>query len=366
LEITVEPQPLKVTGIAMELGPVQAIREGSPAESAGIKTGDLLVQVNDEPIGDPLTLPHRFRRWIGQEIKLQVERQVDGQAKTIDFVVRLDERRRKAYYAEGSLIGIEPLGIAVSVLNTIKSVEANSPAALAGLKPDDVVVRASFIATNDEAAEEARELFGKRFLSESIELSDTHENWPYINYLVQLMPPGLELQLSYERGPQELTAKIAAVESDQWYHDERGFILTRFQRIHTAASWAEAWSLGYRETKESLYRVLVFLGKLVTLQISPKSLGGPLMIAAVAGSEANEGIPNLLLFLTLLSANLAILNFLPIPALDGGHIVFLIAEAVTGKPVDERVQGTLTMIGVACLLALMLFVFGNDIKRIFL
>ncbi len=90
------------------------------------------------------------------------------------------------------------------------------------------------------------------------------------------------------------------------------------------------------------------------------------MIAAVANSEANEGIPNLLLFLTLLSANLAILNFLPIPALDGGHIVFLIAEAVTGKPVDERVQGTLTMIGVACLLALMLFVFGNDIKRIFL
>ena len=90
------------------------------------------------------------------------------------------------------------------------------------------------------------------------------------------------------------------------------------------------------------------------------------MIAAAAGSEASQGIPRLLLFLTLLSANLAILNFLPIPALDGGHMVFLAAEGVTGKPVDERLQGTLTLIGVACLLALMVFVFANDIGRLFM
>ena len=70
--------------------------------------------------------------------------------------------------------------------------------------------------------------------------------------------------------------------------------------------------------------------------------------------------------LTLLSANLAILNFLPIPALDGGHIMFLTAEAVTGKPVDERLQGTLTLIGVVCLVGLMVFVFANDIGRLFL
>jgi regulator of sigma E protease len=234
------------------------------------------------------------------------------------------------------------------------------------LRPDDVVVRAKFICDDDQAVEEAQKVFGKRLLDEGVELSETHENWPYLSFLIQSMPPSLRLSLQVRRGNQNLEAELNPVDSDKWFYDERGLILTQLRRIHTANSWGEAWALGYRETKESLYRVLVFLGKLATFQISPKSLGGPLMIAAVAGSEANEGIPNLLLFLTLLSANLAILNFLPIPALDGGHIVFLIAEAVTGKPVDERIQGTLTMIGVACLLALMLFVFGNDIKRIFL
>ena len=123
-------------------------------------------------------------------------------------------------------------------------------------------------------------------------------------------------------------------------------------RAHRGIAGRKPGSLGYRETKEQLLRVFDVLGKLVTLQLSPKNLGGPLMIAAVAGSEASQGIPRLLIFLTFLSANLAILNFLPIPALDGGHMMFLTAEAVTGKPVDERLQGTLTLIGVVCLLGL--------------
>ena len=95
------------------------------------------------------------------------------------------------------------------------------------------------------------------------------------------------------------------------------------------------------------------------------NLGGPVMIAKIAGDEAAQGLPRLLIFLTFLSANLALLNFLPIPALDGGHMVFLIVEGVTGKPVDERIQGVLTMVGVLCLLTLMVFVLGHDIVRLF-
>ena len=76
----------------------------------------------------------------------------------------------------------------------------------------------------------------------------------------------------------------------------------------------------------------------------------------MAGSEASQGISRLLMFLTFLSANLAVLNFLPIPALDGGHMMFLMAEGIRGKPVDERMQVILTLAGVACLLGLMIFV----------
>jgi regulator of sigma E protease len=80
--------------------------------------------------------------------------------------------------------------------------------------------------------------------------------------------------------------------------------------------------------------------------------------------EAERGISPQLLFLTLLSMNLAILNFLPIPALDGGHMVFLIAEAIRGKRLNEELEMRLTLAGVLALLALMAFVFLNDIINI--
>ncbi len=90
------------------------------------------------------------------------------------------------------------------------------------------------------------------------------------------------------------------------------------------------------------------------------NLGGPISIAAVAGSEASEGISRLLMFLTFLSANLAVLNFLPIPVLDGGHMVFLAYEGVTGKPPNERVQVALTYLGLLLILTLMVWVLGLD------
>ena len=87
------------------------------------------------------------------------------------------------------------------------------------------------------------------------------------------------------------------------------------------------------------------------------------MIVAAAGSEASQGMGRFLLFLTLLSANLAVINFLPIPVLDGGHMMFLAYEGVTGKPVNERIQFQLTLVGLALILMLMVFVIGLDIKR---
>ena len=93
------------------------------------------------------------------------------------------------------------------------------------------------------------------------------------------------------------------------------------------------------------------------------SLGGPGTIAVVATSEASQGIPRLLVFLTLLSANLAVLNILPIPVLDGGHLMFLAYEFVFGKPVNERAAFALTMLGLSFILCLMVFVIGLDVYR---
>ena len=133
-----------------------------------------------------------------------------------------------------------------------------------------------------------------------------------------------------------------------------------------AGNLTEAMALGWRETKYSMLMVYRFLHKLVSGQVSPQLLGGPGTIAAVAGMSAKQGAASLLLFLTMLSANLAVINFLPIPVLDGGHMVFLFLEGIFRRPVSEKIVIPLTWAGLLLILALMLFVIGLDVNRFML
>ena len=105
--------------------------------------------------------------------------------------------------------------------------------------------------------------------------------------------------------------------------------------------------------------------KLIQGTLSPKTLGGPIMIAQMAGQQAKLGMANLLFFTALISVNLAILNFLPIPVLDGGHLIFFFIEAVTGRPVSIRVREIAQQAGIFVLILLMIYVFYNDITRVF-
>ncbi len=366
LDITIPPNPLKRVGLELQMGPLQGVREGSPAAAAGFQVGDVIVEVQGESVGDPLILPQRMRQWIGQPVKIVVDRLVGEQSTRTELTVQPEARFQfNPSMGPGSLVAIETIGVAMAVENTVIGIEPGSAAAEAGLSPGDVLQSAKFVPTTDEATQVAKKLFGSS-LKEEIKFSEKMLNWPYVASLLQLMPKDVEMELAFTRAGQNMSASLRAKSSDRWFSADRGIRTTPLERVYTVTAWSSAWRLGFRETKEQLLRVVDVLGKLVTLQLSPKNLGGPLMIAAVAGSEASQGIPRLLLFLTFLSANLAILNFLPIPALDGGHMVFLTAEAVTGKPVDERLQGTLTLIGVVCLLGLMIFVFANDIGRLFL
>ena len=118
------------------------------------------------------------------------------------------------------------------------------------------------------------------------------------------------------------------------------------------------WEAG--KTLDSLTIVFRSVKKLSTNQVSPRGLAGPWTIILMALQAADQGTARLLLFLTMLSANLAVINFLPIPLLDGGHMVFLLYEGVRGKPADERVQVVLTYIGLALILTLMVWVLGLD------
>jgi len=99
--------------------------------------------------------------------------------------------------------------------------------------------------------------------------------------------------------------------------------------------------------------------------ISPKHIAGPIFIFSTAAKSAKKGIEYLISFVIFLSVSLAILNLLPIPVLDGGHIVFFTIEAIIGRPLSLKVQQIATQIGVAFLLLLTLFAVSNDIRRLF-
>lgn len=117
----------------------------------------------------------------------------------------------------------------------------------------------------------------------------------------------------------------------------------------------------YRWTKE----ILLSLGKLITGQFSIEMLSGPVGIYDMTGKIAQTGIINLLNWTALLSINLGIMNLLPIPALDGGRLLFFAIEAVRGKPIDRQKEGIVHFIGFALLMLLMLVVTWNDLQRFF-
>lgn len=110
---------------------------------------------------------------------------------------------------------------------------------------------------------------------------------------------------------------------------------------------------------------IVSLVKLVQGTLSTKTLGGPIMIAQTAGQQAREGLESFLAFIAILSINLAIINFLPVPVLDGGHLLFFAIEAVIRRPLNTRMREVAQQIGIFILVSLMIYVFYNDINRLF-
>jgi len=127
----------------------------------------------------------------------------------------------------------------------------------------------------------------------------------------------------------------------------------------------QAFSHSISQTYTITKLTIVSIVKLIQGSISAKTLGGPIMIAEMAGQQAEAGSLNFVFFISLLSINLAILNFLPIPVLDGGHIMFFFIELIMRRPVNTRVREIAQQAGMLILLTLMIFVFYNDITRVF-
>lgn len=224
----------------------------------------------------------------------------------------------------------------------IGEVKEGFPAAKAGIKPGDRIVA----------------LDGEKT-----------ERWNDLSVRIH-QSPGKPLRVTLERDGrrEELIVTPQATKQKTIFGDEvevgllgispgREFVLERVGPVR-------AFTLSVTRTWEVSGLMVVSIVRLVQGKIPAKTIGGPILVAQLAGEQARMGITNLLLFTALLSINLAILNLLPIPILDGGHLLFFALEAIRGKPIALRKRELAQQVGLIILVALMVFAFYNDLFRL--
>jgi regulator of sigma E protease len=216
----------------------------------------------------------------------------------------------------------------------VHQVTKQSPAEKAGLKPGDII----------------QSVNGKQVTT--------------IDMLrVQLInSKGQPIPFLVKRGNQELHLTIAPKKQGDYY-----MIGTTFDErtMKRTATFGEAIGDGFKQTYNWSIVILDGFSKLVTGQISVKSLGGPVQMGDLTGRAADAGLIALVKWTALLSLNLGIFNLLPIPALDGSRLIFILLEAVRGRPINPNKESIVHFVGFAMLMMLMLFVTYNDIVKIF-
>lgn len=238
--------------------------------------------------------------------------------------------------------GVYMVGMPVySSLPKIGQVQDKSPAMKAGLKTGDLIVA-----------------INQKKINKWEEMAEFIHDYP-----------GKEIIVQVERGGKSRAIPITPESKKVMDSSGKEIIIgliginptLEFQRYNPFMAVIK----GLEETWTITELTVVSIVKIIQKQISPKTIGGPILIFQLAGEVFKLGIITLARFTALLSVNLAILNLLPIPILDGGHLLFFLIEAVRGKPVSIKKREIAQQIGLVLLVCLMLFAFYNDLMRVF-
>lgn len=227
---------------------------------------------------------------------------------------------------------------------TISGVEKASPAETAGLQAGDIIV-----AINGEKT----------------------EHWEDISRIIK-NSGGEEVNIAVSRNGEKLaipvTPRMEKVKNI--FGEEVGKrymvgIARSEDVVYEKVGLLRSLQAGIAQTWSWMYLTVMGLVKIIEKVVPASELGGPILIAKMAGERMEAGWVSFLYFMAVLSVNLGILNLLPIPILDGGHLVFFSVEAILRKPLSLRTMEILQQIGLVILGSLMLFVFYNDLVRVF-
>ncbi|MFQ2147827.1 sigma E protease regulator RseP [Aeromonas jandaei] len=317
------------------------VRPASIVAEAGILPGMEIVGVGDEQTGDWESVTYALLSHLGdQSVTLKVKAPQTSYATDKNLSLeswKFDPDRESPI---GSL-GIVPLG--GKVLPVVSAVVAKSASEKAGLQVGDRIKRV-----------------GEQEISE----------WAQFVELVQ-HAPGVPLQVVVERNNSDLDVTLTP-DTRKVQGKLVGFVglspqlvpLPDEYRILLQYGPLQALWQGAQKTWSLITLTFDMIGKLVAGIVSLDNLSGPISIAKGAGSSADYGLVYFLSFLALISVNLGIINLFPLPVLDGGHLVYFLIEAVTGKPVSERIQEVGFRIGAAILMLLMGIALFNDFARL--
>jgi len=317
---------------------VGKVSDGSPAASAGLRTGDQVTAVNRRPIAYWEDLDRAVAKSDGRPLELRVRRGTAEQVATLTPQRRTttDPIFREA--RESWDIGAGP-----QLIPQISSVSAGSPAEKAGLKAGDVVISVA----------------GQPVYTPE-DLVDAIRN-----------RPGQTFPLAVERDGRTLTVSVTPDAVKEKTPDGQEREVGRIQagiatKAVSFAPYNPAAAVGHGVTKTWEMTALTVKGlwKLVSRQIDSSNIGGPIQIATEAGRQARDGMASLALFTAIISVNLAVLNLLPVPMLDGGHLFFFVIEAILGRPLSLQKREAAQRVGFVLLMLLMVYALYNDLVRI--
>ncbi|MEB8058051.1 RIP metalloprotease RseP [Pseudomonas fulva] len=321
---------------------IGTVETGSLAAAAGLTAGQEIVSVDGKPTNGWSAVNLQLVRRLGESGTLNIVVRDEGSSAEQQRQVKLDRWLKGADEPDPiRSLGLEPWRPAI--VPVLAEIDPKGPAAAAGLKTGDRLLGV-----------------GGQSVSEWQQVVDSVRARPGAQVVVRLERDGAPLDIPVTlgaKGEGEAAAGYlgAGVKGGQW---------PASMLREVSYGPVEAVGEGLSRTWNMSVLTLQSLKKMLFGELSVKNLSGPITIAKVAGASAQSGVGDFLNFLAYLSISLGVLNLLPIPVLDGGHLLFYLVEWARGRPLSDRVQGWGVQIGISLVLGVMLLALINDLGRL--
>ncbi len=314
------------------------VADAGPAAAAGLMTDDVVTRVDGRPIAHWEDLERAVAGSDGRPLTLTVRR--GGAELTLSVTPRRTTVRDPIFRDPKDAW---ELGAGPKLTPQIGAVNPGTPAETAGVRVGDLVlaVAGQPVFTPDDLMQAIQKRGGETF-----DVVVERDGKP-----ATLTVTATAVR---EKGPGGQEVEIGRIGVG---------IVTRVVRyepynplVAVAYGWVKTWDMTWLTAKG--------LWKIVSRQIDSSNIGGPIQIAAEAGRQAKEGAASLAVFTAIISVNLALLNLLPVPMLDGGHLFFFVIEAIMGRPLSLRKREAAQQLGFVLLMLLMVYALYNDLVRI--